>query len=275
MAAMMQYATPYATALWGRGEPRIREWDQKMERLIARQGIDLVRQFRPDAADQFQTRRPQSLCSTMAANHAHMLTRHAARTLTLPTLPPHQTELVRTILREVRDLDRDVSALLAPYGGAFDPSADAATACALLVNHLAMRRNKRCLLAYHRVRAERLERACWEGVDVAEALGGRRDGTGAVESGSEGAGALCPEEEEYVRLYSELLAQYKGQWTDVDLTGSLEPPKDLFVDVRVLKDAGEVQTEYGSINLTKNSQFFVRQGDVERLVAQGYLQRLD
>ena len=30
-----------------------------------------------------------------------------------------------------------------------------------------------------------------------------------------------------------------------------------------------------SINLTKNSQFYVRQGDVERLIQQGYLQRLD
>jgi hypothetical protein len=29
-----------------------------------------------------------------------------------------------------------------------------------------------------------------------------------------------------------------------------------------------------AINLTKNSQFYVRQGDVERLVAQGYLQKL-
>ena len=29
-----------------------------------------------------------------------------------------------------------------------------------------------------------------------------------------------------------------------------------------------------AINLTKNSQFFVRQGDVERLIAQGYLQKL-
>ncbi|KAL9098204.1 MAG: hypothetical protein Q9163_006093 [Psora crenata] len=42
-----------------------------------------------------------------------------------------------------------------------------------------------------------------------------------------------------------MLAAYKGQWTDIDLTGSLEPPRDLFVDVRVLKDAGEIQTEYG------------------------------
>jgi len=30
-----------------------------------------------------------------------------------------------------------------------------------------------------------------------------------------------------------------------------------------------------SINLTKNSQFYVRKGDVERLIQQGYLQRLD
>lgn len=57
--------------------------------------------------------------------------------------------------------------------------------------------------------------------------------------------SLSPEEEEYFRLYADLLAAYKGQWTDVDLTGSLEPPKDLFIDVRVLKDAGEIQTEYG------------------------------
>ena len=32
--------------------------------------------------------------------------------------------------------------------------------------------------------------------------------------------------------------------------------------------------EYRAINLTKNSQFYVRQGDVERLIAQGYLQKL-
>jgi GINS complex subunit 1 len=56
---------------------------------------------------------------------------------------------------------------------------------------------------------------------------------------------LSPEEEEYVRQYGDLLAAYKGQWTDIDLTGSLEPPRDLFIDVRVLKDAGEIQTEYG------------------------------
>lgn len=123
-------------------------------------------------------------------------------------------------------------------------------ACNVLVHHLCMRRNKRCLLAYHRTRTDRLEEGVWGGVDVLESSGG--DGGsgsgngGGAELGSEGnTSSLSPEEEEYVRQYGELLAAYKGQWTDIDLTGSLEPPRDLFIDVRVLKDAGEIQTEYG------------------------------
>jgi len=153
----------------------------------------------------------------------------------------------------------------------------------LLVDHLSMRRNKRCLLAYHRVRAERLEAMVWEGRDLddtgknVEGQGqnaGQGERDASMRTGASTENSLSPEEESYFRRYGELLAQVKGQWTDVDLTGSLEPPRDLFIDVRVLKDAGEIQTEYGAINLTKNSQFFVRQGDVERLIQMGFLQRI-
>lgn len=134
------------------------------------------------------------------------------------------------------------------------------------------------------MRAEKIEQMCWNGMDVLEQMqaarvgggdggeGGEGDGIGGVGGGV--ASALSPEEDEYARLYGDMLAAYKGQWTDIDLTGSLEPPKDLFIDVRVLKDAGEIQTEYGAITLSKNSQFFVRQGDVERLIKQGFLQKL-
>jgi GINS complex subunit 1 len=178
---------------------------------------------------------------------------HAKRTQNLAHLPPYQTEIVRAVTREVRDLDKDVSNILQPFNGSFDPSADPATACSLLVNHLCMRRNKRCLLAYHRTRTDKLEEMVWSGIDVLESttqndkegLGGSGPG-GADPNSSEGHGSsLSPEEEEYVRQYGDLLAAYKGQWTDIDLTGSLEPPRDLFIDVRVLKDAGEIQTEYG------------------------------
>ena len=172
---------------------------------------------------------------------------HAKRTQALAHLPPYQTELVRSVAREVRDLNREVNNLLEPFSGSFNPSQDPATACSLLVNHLSMRRNKRCLLAYHRVRTDKLEEMCWKGIDV---LGNELASESAAREGvltapEANKSSLSPEEEEYVRLYGDLLAAYKGQWTDIDLTGSLEPPTDLFVDVRVLKDAGEIQTEYG------------------------------
>lgn len=162
--------------------------------------------------------------------------------------------MVRAVAREVRDLDRDVSHMLQPFNGSFDASADPATACALLVNHLSMRRNKRCLLAYHRTRTDKLEELVWNGSDVLDTptAPDRDQPAGSSGSAADGAGdeggstaSLSPEEEEYVRQYSDLLAAYKGQWTDIDLTGTLEPPRDLFIDVRVLKDAGEIQTEYG------------------------------
>jgi GINS complex subunit 1 len=93
----------------------------------------------------------------------------------------------------------------------------------------------------------------WSGIDVLEStaqvdregLGGPTAGGSDANNGEGHGSSLSPEEEEYVRQYSDLLAAYKGQWTDIDLTGSLEPPRDLFIDVRVLKDAGEIQTEYG------------------------------
>ncbi|EXJ77756.1 GINS complex subunit 1 [Capronia epimyces CBS 606.96] len=224
---------------------------------------------------------------------------HAKRTQTLPALPAYQTELVRAIVREVRDLDRDVTRILEPFNtvdeetgssqSTFNPADHPATACALLVDHLSMRRNKRCLLAYHRVRAERLEAMAWEGRDLLDELHNAHPAQAQAQaqnqqdqqpqqqqqqSSGSTHDSLSPEEESYFRRYVDLLAQYKGQWTDVDLTGPLEPPRDLFIDVRVLKDAGEIQTEYGAINLTKNSQFYVRQGDVERLIQMGFLQRL-
>lgn len=114
-----------------------------------------------------------------------------------------------------------------------------------------MRRNKRCLLAYHRTRTDKLEEMVWNGSDIADLAAQPErapDGQSAgpdLGSGEGNSSSLSPEEEEYVRQYSDLLAAYKGQWTDIDLTGSLEPPRDLFIDVRVLKDAGEIQTEYG------------------------------
>ena len=68
--------------------------------------------------------------------------------------------------------------------------------------------------------------------------------------------------------------EFKSSFEDIDLSGDLNPPTNIFIDVRVLRDGGEVTTEYGSFNLIKDSQFFVRKSDVERLIQQGYLEEI-
>lgn len=251
----------------------------------------------------------------MYAEQALKLVHDARRTENLPHLPPYNTTVIRAVTKEVRDLDREINTLLAPFAinnntnnnsntarsstSSFNPHEHPQLACTLLVNQLSMRRNKRCLLAYHRTRTEKLEGFCWEGRDVVELgnLAASNSNMSNLDDNDDDeninnnqnqntinnnntisepttTSTLSSEEEQYTHAYSSLLAAYKGQWTEIDLTGSVEPPQDIFIDVRVLKDAGEIQTEYGSITLTKNSQFYVRAGDVEGLVRQGYLQKL-
>jgi len=92
----------------------------------------------------------------------------------------------------------------------------------------------------------------WDGMEIQDLEEQQRAsqaqrGGADLGSGEGDKTSISPEEEEYVRQYSDLLAAFKGHWTDIDLTGSLDPPRDLFIDVRVLKDAGEIQTEYGYV----------------------------
>lgn len=175
----------------------------------------------------------------MYGDNAIKLVQDAKRTQGLDYLPPYQTDLVRNVVREIKALDNEQQSILEEFGGPsqFQHTQHPEAAVKVLVHHLAKQRNKRCLLAYHRVRTDRLEQLCWaENVPKT-----------SIESNT--ADSISPDELEYARRYNELLAAYKGQYMDIDLTGSLEPPRDLYINVRVLKDAGEVQTEYGFVML--------------------------
>ncbi|KAI9799338.1 MAG: DNA replication protein psf1 [Sarcosagium campestre] len=219
----------------------------------------------------------------MYGDLANKLALDAKRIQSLSHLPPYQTELVRAAVSEICDLQNEIEDVLRPYDGSFNASGDQATACSLLVSHLCMRRGKRCLLAYHRLRTEKIEEMCWEGKDALERIqqprdsaNGSRSGRGdAMDLGADGdnSSSLRPEEEEYIRQFDDLLVSYKDKFSDIDLSGPLEPPHNAFIDVRVLRDAGEIQTEYGAMMLSRNSQFYVRQADVEHLIAQGYLEK--
>ena len=152
--------------------------------------------------------------------------------------------------------------------------------CQLFVAKLSMRRNKRCLLAYEKLRSEKVNEFCWLNIDpttdvpqiAPTAL--KSDALGSNYTTLLSLDNLNHSEQEYFRGYQELLVDYKSKFADIDLSGDLEPPTSIFIDVRVLKDGGEVQTEYGVFNLIKDSQFYVRKSDVDRLIQQGYLEEL-
>ncbi len=203
----------------------------------------------------------------MYGDQANKLIVDAKRAQSLDKIPLYQQDTVRSVVNETRDLQREADILtqeaqrdsLSESQGSFIPNGtDKVKQCQLFVTHLCMRRNKRCLLAYQRQRAQQIDSMVWANVEVGKAV---------MEN-------LSQHEQEYLSRYNELVSEFKGSMSDIDLGGSLEPPRGVFIDVRVLKDAGEIQTEYGVFNLTKDSQFFVRQADVERLIQQGYLKKL-
>ncbi|BAO40897.1 DNA replication complex GINS protein PSF1 [Kluyveromyces marxianus] len=183
-------------------------------------------------------------------------------------LPAYQDELIRGIIREVSALKKNVDYLREEQ---LADQNNKMTQCRYVVAMLSMERNKRCLLAYEKLRSELLDAMVWDnnGMEFSSLLSTSNSKTQFDSS------MLSHAEQEYLKEYSQLLTELKsGQLSEIDLTGTLEPPSDVFIDVRVLKDAGQIETEYGVFNLIKDSQFFVRQSDVERLIQQGYLQKI-
>ncbi|KAJ3297771.1 DNA replication protein psf1 [Rhizoclosmatium sp. JEL0117] len=84
--------------------------------------------------------------------------------------------------------------------------------------------------------------------------------------------AMSPPELDFLSAYRSLLEEYRGTMLDIDLSAPLIPPKDLYVDVRVVKEIGEVVADSGTVlKLMKGEQHYVRRSDVEKFITLGYL----
>lgn len=253
----------------------------------------------------------------MYGNIANKLILDAKRSSNLSDIPLYQHELVRDIVKETSDLNKDVEYLteqqqLDEENYLSNSEQAKINQCQLFVTHLCMRRNKRCLLAYEKLRADKIDEFTWLNIDPIvntedqdnqirgnnhlDASNGSANSNvnstasnsaiGATSVSASAGGDFGPgttrlsldnlnhAEQEYFKNYQKLIMQYKSNFPDLDLSGDLEPPTNIFIDVRVLRDGGEVQTEYGVFNLIKDSQFYVRKSDVERLIQQGYLEEI-
>ncbi|KIJ64102.1 hypothetical protein HYDPIDRAFT_175796 [Hydnomerulius pinastri MD-312] len=169
------------------------------------------------------------------------------------TLLKYNDNLVRSIIREQRDLEK------------LTDSAQEATP-AILIYQTAIVRNKRCLLAYHKHRMDRLRDMYWT-------VGGALP---HILSNQDIRSKLSPHEVDFLRQYSASVMDYRAGFSnELDITASItHPPKDLHVLVRVVRDCGVIQTELGSIDFQKGQRFMVRRADIEHLIVQGYLEEV-
>lgn len=145
---------------------------------------------------------------------------------------------------------------------------DKVSKCQYFTTILNINRNKRCLLGYQNFRRENIEEYVWDNLQS----------TNERDSSSKGLflSKLDMNEQEYMKEYQQLVDEYSFNFPELEIKHKgnygLQPPKDLYVEVRVLKEGGMVQTEYGVFNLIKDSQIFMRKSDAEALLQQGYLQ---
>eukprot|EP00040_Diaphanoeca_grandis_P029743 m.174832 g.174832 ORF g.174832 m.174832 type:complete len:192 (-) comp31786_c1_seq3:437-1012(-) len=170
-------------------------------------------------------------------------------------IPPYNADKMRMVMEEIKSLYNEVKNTLEDFD---QRKQDLPVAGSMEIQYQGILRNKRCLLAYLNERTLRLQELRWD------------------------VGAILPvhikenlslHEIDYFTEYSKGLNTYM-QSVGLDLCSDSLPPKDLYIEVRVLEDLGEIATEEGFITLEKDSQHFLRRSDVEALIKQGSLQHV-
>ncbi|KAK7689452.1 hypothetical protein QCA50_007244 [Cerrena zonata] len=216
---------------------------------------------------------------------ATQLVQESRRSTATDTLLKYNDVLVRSIIREQRQLESLIQETLSSQEG-IDPASDPRTSTVMLYQTTILR-NKRCLLAYHHHRKERLKDLYWSvggalplllSTYASAPANNANMGSEANASSGDIRSKLSPHEVDFLRAYNDSLINFRsGVLTteEVDLFAPItKPPKDLHVLVRVVRDCGVIQTEVGAIDFRRGQRFMVRRADVEHLIVQGYLEEV-
>ena len=169
-------------------------------------------------------------------------------------LEPYNEDKVRIVLDEARALYAHKEKEI----WAENPSK-----AAVVLRHAALERNKRCLLAYLNIRAERIRNMRWQ--------------FGAVLP-PDVKSHLTEAEQTFFAKYNRDLAAYMrsaGDGAGIDLMTDNHPPKSLYIEVRCVQVYGELETDDGSaIVLKRNTQHFLPRQHCEQLIRQGILEHI-
>ncbi|KAI5896521.1 GINS complex, Psf1 component [Schizophyllum commune H4-8] len=189
------------------------------------------------------------------------LVMESRRSTQTDTLLKYNDSLVRSIIRELRELEKAAISIAEN-----EPMTAEGPPPALIIYQTAINRNKRCLLAYHMHRTDRLRDMYW-------AAGGALP---HILSNADTRGKLSPHEVDYLKQYNASVMEFRGTFSgELDITSGIEhPPKDLHAVVRVVRDCGTITTELGNIDFRQGQRFTVRRADIEHLIVQGYLEEV-
>ena len=138
-----------------------------------------------------------------------------------------------------------------------------AEATEVMVYHTSILRNKRLLMAYVKKRIDILRELRWTHGVLPE----------QVKSN------LTPQEQHFFKEYSKLLSKYMRSTTmggvGLDLTADPEPPTDPYIQVRVMKDCGEVTFSSGSVTLREGLSLWLLREEAHTFLQEGVISPVD
>lgn len=214
---------------------------------------------------------------------ATQLVVESRRSTATDTLLKYNDVLVRSIIREQRQLETLIQDAMAKLNNDDIMEVDDATNITpdIILYQTIILRNKRCLLAYHHHRIERLKDLYWSvggALPLLLSTSNAASGSAQNASGGDIRSKLSPHEVDFLRAYNTSLLDFRSgvfAAEEIDLFAPIsKPPKDLHVLVRVVRDCGVIQTEVGAIDFRRGQRFLVRRADVEHLIVQGYLEEV-
>ncbi|KAI0084997.1 GINS complex Psf1 component [Irpex rosettiformis] len=197
-----------------------------------------------------------SLSTRQYGDLATQLVTESRRSTATDTLLKYNDVLVRSIIREQRQLEtliQEAMAKLNPDDMVIDNEVQITPD--IILYQTTILRNKRCLLAYHHHRLERLKDLYWTVGGALPLILSTSNATASNTSNnaqnSDIRARLSPHEVDFLRAYNASILAFRSgvlATEEVDLFAPISrPPKDLHVHVKVVRDCGVIQTETSSI----------------------------
>lgn len=186
-------------------------------------------------------------------------------------LPAYSEDGVRTTLAEINhhtneltDLVRAANRVNEEGGGQQQQNIRPEYRPSMILHDASIQRNKRCLLAYHAYRIDKLRSLRWETAGLLPA---------AMKN------VLSEAEVDFFNEYDKLASRHalsSGSMANLDWNADQLPPEDAFVQVRVVQSGlGKIETETcGVVELEVGSTHYLPRGDVENLIRSGALVQL-